>query len=89
MKGDPIHLCDVVLFDSKAKKEYKIYDVVLAGNDKRKIWSSDLHRDRLIKHAFRTPAKIKKQQSTFSLVIRSIDFKKLIGYSNHDWGLTS
>jgi len=40
---DPIHLCDVVLHDGKTKKDYRINDVVLSGNDKSLIWGSDVH----------------------------------------------
>jgi len=85
---DPIHLCDVVLFDGKAKKEYRVNDVVLSGNDKKLIWGSQTHRDRLIEYAFKTPARIKKQKSNLSLFIKHIDFKKYVGDSNYKWGLT-
>lgn len=85
---DPIHLCDVVLYDGKAKKEYKVHDVILAGNNKSLIWGSNVHRDRLIQYAFKTPAKIKKQKANLSLFIKHIDFKKYVGDSNYNWGLT-
>lgn len=85
---DPIHLCDVVLYDGKAKCEYQVKDVVLAGNDKKLIWNCPTHRDRLIQYAFKTPAKIKKQRSNLNLFIRSIDFKKYVSDSNYNWGLT-
>ena len=85
---DPIHLCDVVLYDGKAKREYRIKDVVLAGNDKSLIWKSQIHRDRLIQYAFKTPAKIKKQKDNLNLFIRSIDYKVYVGDSNYNWGLT-
>ena len=85
---DPIHLCDVVLYDSKTKKDYRIKDVVLAGNDKVLIWGSNTHRDRLIELAFKSPARIKKQKTNLRLSIKSIDFKVHVGYSNHKWGLT-
>jgi hypothetical protein len=85
---DPIHLCDVVLYDGKAKREYRIKDVVLAGNDKSLIWGSKIHRDRLIQHAFKTPAKVKKQRDNLNLFIRSIDYKVYVGDSNYNWGLT-
>jgi hypothetical protein len=85
---DPIHLCDVVLFDGKSKREYKLSDVVLAGNDKSLIWQSDIHRNRLIKLAFKTPAKIKTQRNNMRLYIKSIDFKKYISHSNYNWGLS-
>ena len=85
---DPIHLCDVVLWDSKTKEEFKLNDVVLAGNDKNLIWASDVHRDRLIKYAFRTPSRIKKQQRNLRLTIKSIDFKVQCGYSSYNWGLS-
>ena len=49
---DPIHLCDVVLHDGKTKRDHKVNDVVLAGNDKDLIWNSEYHRDRLIPYAF-------------------------------------
>ncbi len=85
---DPIHLCDVVLYDAKSKKEYPVKGVVLAGNDKDLIWSSDIHRDRLISYAFKTPARIKKQRENLRLTIKSIDYKVHVGYSNHNWGLS-
>ena len=85
---DPIHLCDVVLFDGKSKREYKLSDVVLAGNDKSLIWQSDIHRNILIKLAFKTPAKIKTQRNNMRLYIKGIDFKKYISHSNHNWGLS-
>ena len=85
---DPIHLCDVVLYDGKAKREYRIKDVVLAGNDKSLIWGSKIHRDRLIQHAFKTPAKVNKQRDNLNLFIRSIDYKVYVGDSNYNWGLT-
>jgi len=85
---DPIHLCNVVLFDGKAKKEYRLTDVVLAGNDKNLIWGSDIHRDRLIELAFKSPARIRNQKANLSLYIKSIDFHTPLGYSNYDWGLT-
>lgn len=86
---DPIHLCDVVLFDGKTKKEYVVKDVVLAGNDRRKLWNSDIHRDRLIKQAFKKPAQIKKQQENLMLIIREVRYKKYLGDSNYNWGLSS
>ena len=85
---DPIHLCDVVLHDGKTKRDHKVNDVVLAGNDKDLIWNSEHHRDRLITYAFKTPAKIKKQKQNLRLAIKSIDFKVHCGYSNYNWGLT-
>jgi len=85
---DPIHLCDVVLHDGKSKTDYRVGDVVLAGNDKDLIWGSDHHRDRLIAYAFKTPAKIKKQKNNLSLKIKSIDFKVQCGFSNYKWGLS-
>jgi len=85
---DPIHLCDVVIYDGKARKEHKVRDIVLSGNDKRLIWNSPYHRNRIIKEAFRTKAKIKRQKENLSLNIRDIDFKVSLGYSNHNWGLT-
>lgn len=85
---DPIHLCDVVLWDSKTREEFRINDVVLAGNDKNLIWASDVHRDRLIQYAFRTPARVKKQKKNLRLTIKSIDFKVQCGYSTYNWGLT-
>tara|TARA_R100001510_G_scaffold26554_1_gene23360 strand:+ start:1528 stop:1794 length:267 start_codon:yes stop_codon:yes gene_type:complete len=85
---DPIHLCDVVLYDGKAKREYRVKDVVLAGNDKKLIWNCPTHRDRLIQYAFKTPAKIKKQKANLNLFIRSIDFKKYVSDSNYNWRLT-
>jgi hypothetical protein len=85
---DPIHLCDVVLHDGKTKKDYRINDVVLSGNDKSLIWGSDVHRDRLIQLAFKSPARIKKQKDNLRLSVKSIDFKVHVGYSNHKWGLT-
>ncbi len=85
---DPIHLCDVVLYDGKTKTEYRVKDVVLAGNDKDLIWGSDIHRDRLITYAFKTPARIKKQKENLRLTIKSIDYKVQCGYSNYNWGLT-
>lgn len=83
---DPIHLCDVVLYDGKAKKEYKISDQVLAGNNKNLIWQSDIHRDRLIKNVFKTKSRISKQTNNLSLHIKSIDYKIYLGDSFHDWG---
>lgn len=86
---DPIHLCDVVLYDGKTKKEYKLFDVVLAGNDRKKIWSDPTHRTRLLRHAFKSPASIKKQTENIHLYIKSVDFKKYVGDSNYNWGLSS
>lgn len=85
---DQIHLCDVVLYDGKLRREYRLKDVVLAGNDKKLIWNCKIHRERLITYAFKTPAKIKKQRDNFHLYIKSIDFKVYVGDSNHNWGLT-
>tara|TARA_R100001510_G_scaffold56975_2_gene63671 strand:+ start:120 stop:404 length:285 start_codon:yes stop_codon:yes gene_type:complete len=85
---DPIHLCDVVLYDGKTKREYRVNDVVLSGNDKGLIWGSDVHRDRLIELAFKSPARIKKQKENLRLSIKSIDFKVHCGYSFYKWGLT-
>jgi len=85
---DPIHLCDVILYDGKAKREYVVKDVVLSGNDKNLIWNSHIHRDRIIQYAFKTPAKIKRQKANLNLFIKSIDFKKFVSNSNHNWGLT-
>ena len=85
---DPIHLCDVVLYDGKTKRGHVVRDAVLSGNDKDLIWGSDVHRDRLIKMAFKSPARVKKQKENLRLVIKSIDFKVHCGYSNYKWGLT-
>jgi hypothetical protein len=85
---DPIHLCDVVLFDGKLKREYLIYDVVLVGNNKEMIWQSEIHRNRLIQLAFKTPSKVKTQRNNMRLYIKDIDFKKYISDSDHNWGLS-
>ena len=84
----PIHLCNVVLLDGKTRREYRITDVVLAGNDKNLIWQSEIHRNRLIELAFKTPAKIKKQRQNLNLFIKKIDFHTPVGYSFYNWGLT-
>lgn len=86
---DPIHVCDVVLFDGKTKQEHRVFDVVLAGNDKRKIWADPTHRARLIRYAFKSPARIKTQTENMHLYIKRIDFKTYVSDSNYNWGLSS
>lgn len=81
-------MCDVVLYDGKAKREYKLYDVLLVGNDKSLIWANDYFRSKLIKDVFKTKARIVTQQKNLNLTCRSITFKKLINYSNVKWGCT-
>lgn len=85
---DPIHLCDVTLFDGKAKRTYVIKDVVLAGNDKSLIWNEPTHRTRLLKRAFKTSTRIKTQSENLRLYIQDIEFRQFLGYSNYNWGLT-
>lgn len=86
---DPIHLCDVVLFDGKTKREYKLRDVVLAGNDRKKIWASPTHKKRLVTLAFKTKSRIQKQMENPRLYIQSIQYNVYLGDSNYKWGLSS
>ena len=86
---DPIHLCDVVLYDGKSKRQYRIFDVVLAGNDRKKIWASPTHKKRLLTLAFKTKARIEKQQDNLNLYIQSINHKVYLGDSNYNWALSS
>jgi hypothetical protein len=79
-------MCDVVLFDGKTKREYKLIDSILVGNDKDLIWSNDYFRDVLIRDAFKTKARIATQQNNLNLTCKHIEFKKLIGHSNVQWG---
>lgn len=88
MAKDPIHLCDVLLYDSKAKREYRLNDVVLAGNDKDLIWNCKLHRDRIISRIFKTKTRIKKQEGNLHLSVKQIDYKVYLGDSFHKWGLS-
>ncbi len=88
MTKEPIHMCDVVLFDSKSKKEYKLYDAILVGNDKNLIWRNEYFREKLIKDIFKSKARINKQQNNLHLTCSSITFKKFISYSNAKWGCT-
>ena len=35
---EPINMCDVILYDGKTKREYKLFDAILVGNSKELIW---------------------------------------------------
>jgi hypothetical protein len=85
---EPINMCDVVLYDGKAKKEYRLFDAILVGNDKDLIWKHPHFRDRLIRDVFKTKARISRQQENLHLVCKDIKFKKFINYSNVKWGCT-
>jgi len=85
---EPIYMCDVVLFDGKTKREYKLFDAVLVGNDKNLIWGNEHIRDRIIRDVFKTKSRIASQQNNLNLSCRHIEFKKLIGHSNVKWGCT-
>ena len=85
---EPIYMCDVVLYDSKAKKEYKLFDSILVGNDKGLIWGNPYFRGKLIRDIFKTKARIARQQDNLHLICRHIEFKKFISHSNVKWGCT-
>ena len=85
---EPIHMCDVVLYDGKAKREYRLHDAILVGNDKSLIWKNDYFRSKLIRDVFKTKSRIATQQNNLNLLCRSITFKKFISYSNVKWGCT-
>lgn len=85
---DPIHLCDVVLYDGKTKREYRLSGVVLVGNDKNLIWQSDIHRGRILSSIFKSKARIARQQTNLNLCIKSIDYNIYLGDSFHNWGLS-
>tara|TARA_R110002074_G_scaffold30333_3_gene86009 strand:- start:9928 stop:10194 length:267 start_codon:yes stop_codon:yes gene_type:complete len=85
---DPIHLCDVVLYDGKTKREYRLSGVVLVGNDKELIWQSDLLRRRILSNIFKTKSRIDRQQGNLNLSIKSIDYNIYLGDSFHNWGLS-
>ena len=86
---DPIHLCDVVLYDGKSKRQYRIFDVVLAGNERKKIWASLTQKKWLLTLAFKTKARIEKQEDNLNRYIQSINHKGYLGDSNYNWGLSS
>ena len=81
-------MCDVVLYDGKTKKEYKLLDAVLVGNSRELIWKHPYFRDKLIRDIFKTKTRIARQQENLHLVCRDIKFKKLISYSSVKWGCT-
>lgn len=85
---EPIHMCDVVLYDSKAKRHYRLFDAILVGNDKRLIWRNDYFRDKIIRDVFKTKTRVQKQRDNLHLICESIDFKKFINYSDAEWGCT-
>lgn len=85
---EPINMCDVVLYDGKTKKEYKLLDAVLVGNSRELIWKHPYFRDKLIRDIFKTKTRIARQQENLHLVCRDIKFKKLISYSSVKWGCT-
>tara|TARA_R100000278_G_C5354432_1_gene123011 strand:- start:228 stop:494 length:267 start_codon:yes stop_codon:yes gene_type:complete len=86
--GDPIWFCDVILRDPKLRKDYKIRDTLVSGNDKDRIWNYPLYRERLVREVFTTPARYKKAMQNRNLFIKHINFKVQLGYSNVDRGLT-
>ena len=81
-------MCDVVLYDSKAKRHYRLFDAILVGNDKRLIWRNDYFRDKIIRDVFKTKTRIQKQRDNLHLMCESIKFKKFINYSDAEWGCT-
>ena len=85
---EPINMCDVVLYDGKTKKEYKLFDAILVGNSKELIWKNKYFRDKLIRDVFKTKARIATQKQNLHLICRDIKFKKLISYSTAKWGCT-
>ena len=85
---EPINMCDVVLYDSKAKREYKLFDAILVGNSKELIWKNPYFRQKLIRDIFKTKARIKRQTDNLHLICRDIKFKKFINYSDAKWGCT-
>lgn len=85
---EPIQTCDVVLYDGKTKMEYRLFDAVLVGNDKALIWKHPYFREKLLRDVFKTKTRVSKQRDNLHLMCRSITFKKLISYSNAEWGCT-
>lgn len=88
MIRDEIHLCDVVLRDAKARKDYTVRDIPLAGNDKDLIWEYPLYRTWLCEHVFTTPARFRKAMTNPNLFIKHIDYKIHLGRSNVSRGTT-
>ena len=86
--GDAIWFCDVILRDPKLRKDYKIRDTLVSGNDKDRIWNYPLYRERLVREVFTTPARYKKAMQNRNLFIKHINFKVQLGYSSVDRGLT-
>ena len=86
--GDAIWFCDVILRDPKLRKDYKIRDTLVSGNDKDRIWNYPLYRERLVREVFTTPARYKKAIQNKNLFIKHINFKVQLGYSSVDRGLT-
>ena len=86
--GDAIWFCDVILRDPKLRKDYKIRDTLVSGNDKDRIWNYPLYRERLVREVFTTPARYKKAMQNKNLFIKHINFKVQLGYSSVDRGLT-
>ena len=85
---EPITMCDVVLFDSRAKKHYRLFDAILVGNDRNLIWGNEYFRDKIIRDVFKTKARIDKQRENLHLICEGITFKKTVGFSNAEWGCT-
>mgnify|MGYP003673656930 FL=1 len=96
MTKDCISMCDVYLIEfknGKVSKEYKIEDVALVGNMKNKIWEYPLYRNRILRSMpdVSTDKKLKaaqKKAEEGKIVLKNIDFKRLLGFSNVDRGLT-
>ncbi len=96
MVKDCISMCDVYLIEfknGKVAKEYTIKDVALVGNIKNKIWEYPLYRDRILRRIpdVSTKNKLKaahKKAEEGKIVLKNIDFKRLLGFSNIDRGLT-
>lgn len=83
---EPIHLCDVHVFDKKDKRKKVLREVLLVGNDKDLIEKHEYFYNKICLLMGYTPVKLKKAIHKRWLSIEKIEFKKFISMTNKNAG---
>ena len=87
--GDPIYMCDIILRDTKSRRDIKVDGVVLSGNDKDLMWEYDLYKRRILSRIYKTKNSLERALQSKSFFVKHIEFKVFLGYSNISRGVTS
>ena len=83
---EPIHLCDVHVFDKKDKRKRVLKEVLLVGNDKDLIEKHEYFYKKICSLMGYTPVKLKKALDGKWVTIQKIEYKKFISMTNKNAG---